>query len=336
MGPLAQYDDPHLTGLSRSGLLHRAGPFLGLVVIGFMLFPFPPMGTRPGMLAVAGVVLCVLVGAVAMLPWERLPRWTQVVPMLTVVVIVGLLRDAEGGAVSAEGPIALVPVFWCALYGTRSQLAVVILGVAAIFALPVALIGAPRYPPAEWERVIVWPCTDTLIGLTVQALVARIRGQSLQLERLANTDGLTGLANRRAWDRALAQEMHRAVRTGQPLAVALLDLNHFKAFNDAHGHPAADRFLQEVASGWAAAVRPTDTLARLGGDEFGLILPGLDGVDARAVLDRLTALMPAGQSAAAGLTSTDGGEPSEVVIARADALLYQAKARRSAPAPVAA
>jgi diguanylate cyclase (GGDEF)-like protein len=322
MVPKTEFD---AGGLDRRGLSQRAAPFMALILAGFLVVPLPGSGDGAEPTLLAGVVFIGMVVSVVVAPWKRLPEWAQVLPMLSCLVVVALLRDAEGGAVSSESALALVPVFWCALYGTPRQLGVVIAGVALVFIVPRLLIGTPNYPVSEWERAVIWTLTGLLMGLTVQGLVARIKRQADQLKELAGTDALTGLANRRTWDEALAREIERARRAPEPLVLVLLDLNGFKAYNDLHGHPAADRFLKEMASAWVGALRPTDTLARLGGDEFGLILPGLSTTEAKAVVERLRELVPGGQSFASGLIETNGTESTEDVLVRADEVLYASK-----------
>lgn len=326
MVPQTEFD---ATGLARRGLRERAAPFLALILAGFVVVPLPGTGDRDGPMMLAGAAFFCLVVMVLLAPWKRLPAWAQVLPMLSCLVVVALLRDAEGGAVSSESALALVPVFWCALYGTPPQLSVVIAGVALVFIVPRVFVGDPSYPVAEWERAAIWTLTGLLMGLTVQGLVARIKRQADQLKELAGTDALTGLANRRTWDEALGREIERARRGTEPLVLVLIDLNGFKAYNDVHGHPAADRFLKEMASAWTGALRPTDTLARLGGDEFGLILPGLSSTEARGVVGRLQELVPGGQTFASGLAETDGHESIEDILVRADAVLYATKTDRA-------
>lgn len=298
------------------------------MLAGFAVVPLPP-ADRPGPLVAAGVVFLALLAVAALTPWRRVPAWLQVLPLLGCLAVVALLRQAEGGAASAVSALALVPVFWCALYGNRRQLGILIMGMAVMFIVPRATVGGHDYPPYEWERAFLWPLTGLLMGITVQSLVVRIKRQADQLKELAGTDALTGLANRRTWDEALRREIERAKRGTAPLVLVLLDLNGFKAYNDVHGHPAADRFLKQMASAWSSALRPTDTLARLGGDEFGLILPGLSADEAEAVVQRLRELVPGGETFASGLVETDGEESIEDVLVRADGVLYASKTDRT-------
>ncbi len=145
------------------------------------------------------------------------------------------------------------------------------------------------------------------------------------LARQARTDELTALPNRRAWDEAVAREMARAERTGEPLCVALLDLDHFKAYNDLHGHPAGDAHLRRAAALWRREVRAIDVLARYGGEEFGVLLPACEPEMAREVIDRVRFATPNGETASAGVVLFDGQESPDSLLARADAALYRAK-----------
>jgi diguanylate cyclase (GGDEF)-like protein len=137
-----------------------------------------------------------------------------------------------------------------------------------------------------------------------------LRDDLRRAEHLAVTDSLTGLANRRGWDIQLGRELSRARRLDRPLCLALIDIDHFKAFNDSHGHLAADRLLVEIAATWRSAIRDIDVLCRWGGDEFGLLLPDCPLSSAREILDRLRSTMPAGQTATAAAACWDGHEDS--------------------------
>ncbi|MDG6108976.1 GGDEF domain-containing protein [Dactylosporangium aurantiacum] len=164
-----------------------------------------------------------------------------------------------------------------------------------------------------------------LVVARMSGLVAQVRDQAAQLEALAHNDGLTGVPNRRAWDLELHRETMKARRGGTEICVALLDLDHFKRFNDTHGHQAGDRLLKEASAAWRALLRPGDVLARYGGEEFGVLLVGASTLEAVRVLDRLREVTPQGQTFSAGLVRWDGAESTDEVVGRADEALYHAK-----------
>jgi diguanylate cyclase (GGDEF)-like protein len=141
----------------------------------------------------------------------------------------------------------------------------------------------------------------------------------------ARTDALTGLANRRVWGERMNLEVARAKRSRAPFAVALLDLDFFKRFNDTRGHLAGDELLRQAAIAWSGTLRPTDLIARLGGEEFGVILPDTSAEAAITVLQRLGSVVPAEQTVSAGVTMHQANEDSFVVMQRADEALYAAK-----------
>lgn len=108
-----------------------------------------------------------------------------------------------------------------------------------------------------------------------------------ELQRLASTDALTGLLNRRAWDEALLLENERLQRWGEGHAVIALDLDHFKKVNDTHGHAAGDTVLKAIGTLLAGSFRKLDSVARLGGEEFGVLLPHTSAADAVALAEQL-------------------------------------------------
>lgn len=109
-----------------------------------------------------------------------------------------------------------------------------------------------------------------------------------QLSHLALVDGLTGLGNRRAFDDALEREWKRTVRTGDPLSLAMLDVDHFKRFNDTYGHLAGDRCLRAIATAVRGeAKRPGDVVARYGGEEIAVLLPETDAAGAERLANRM-------------------------------------------------
>jgi diguanylate cyclase (GGDEF)-like protein len=142
-----------------------------------------------------------------------------------------------------------------------------------------------------------------------------------QLTDEALTDPLTGVPNRRAWD----AQLQDALSEQQPVAVAMLDIDHFKQFNDTYGHPAGDRLLREATSAWRAEMRPRDFLARLGGEEFALLLTGTDVRTAEAMVERIRARMPGGATCSAGVALRIGSDTAAELLSRADRALYEAK-----------
>jgi diguanylate cyclase (GGDEF)-like protein len=174
-----------------------------------------------------------------------------------------------------------------------------------------------------------------LLGLT-----SELSDANRTLEALARMDGLTGIANRRYFDSYLPTELSRSVRTKSPLSLVLIDIDHFKAFNDRYGHQAGDSCLKQVAGALRGATRrPADVAARYGGEEFAMVLPEtpMEGAleVARGISERVARLeiAHAGSPTHGLLTLSQGiatcgpGEPPscERLIEYADKALYLAK-----------
>lgn len=171
-------------------------------------------------------------------------------------------------------------------------------------------------------------------GLRSTLLQIGLLERQAALDALARQDGLTGVANRRQFDALLRTEWNRARRSGTALALLLVDIDHFKAFNDSHGHPAGDRCLQVVAAQLQASLqRAGDSVARYGGEEFGVIVPGTALDDVLVLAERLrqeveALRLPEGRvSISIGVAfqhppvTADTGQ----LLADADAALYAAK-----------
>lgn len=145
------------------------------------------------------------------------------------------------------------------------------------------------------------------------------------LDTLARTDALTGCANRRATDEAIERDLRRAAASGTPMSVAMVDMDRFKAYNDALGHSAGDLLLQRTALAWRQSLRAGDLLGRWGGEEFCVLLAGSPTGQAYAIADRLRAAVPDGQTCSVGVAEWDRHERPADLVARADAALYEAK-----------
>jgi diguanylate cyclase (GGDEF)-like protein len=156
--------------------------------------------------------------------------------------------------------------------------------------------------------------------------------EAASMREMAYRDPLTGAANRRRLEDELVFQS-RLVDAGMPVALVYLDLDRFKEVNDAHGHDTGDRVLAAVAAVLERGLRSGDLVARLGGEEFVAVAPGLDGAAAGAIADRLRRTLPEAVdaqvgvpvTASIGVTMLRPGEGPQEVIARADALMYQAK-----------
>ena len=159
-----------------------------------------------------------------------------------------------------------------------------------------------------------------------------------EAKRLAEEDPLTGLANRGAFADALAREVARARRHGHPLALAMLDLDHFKQVNDCHGHPAGDAVLRALAAAVRPLVRAEQLLARIGGDELALLLPHVGLPGARTFAEKVRRLAderplahddqetPIAVTVSIGVAALEPGDASpERLVVRADERLYAAK-----------
>ncbi len=173
--------------------------------------------------------------------------------------------------------------------------------------------------------------------LSLMAVLLAHRDEAArELERLATLDGLTGVLNRRAWMSRASTEMAVSIRYAYPVAVLMIDLDHFKQINDSHGHDAGDRALVFIARALQAAVRPGDLVGRFGGEEFCVLMNHADHAAARGFDARVRAHLESvgerelGFSLAfsAGIAMRDApADTLGAMLKRADATLYGAKAQ---------
>jgi diguanylate cyclase (GGDEF)-like protein len=473
----------HPRPLSPEGRALRLLPFAVPAVLAFVTIGLPPAGDWSGYGLAAGAALFgLVVASIVLVPWGWLPAWAQAGPPLAYVLVVAVLRHAEGGATTGFYVLFLLPVFWLALYGTRAELIAAITLIAAALIVPLASVGAPDYPVWEWRHAALWIVVAPVVGFTVQRLVGEVReraavlgavsdvsgeladaadprssicraaarvssadvavlfepegkdrltstamfgvdgpqlsfrsgqepsgavvaftsgspffvadapghpalsprfvgitgarsalyhpvrrrGEAIgvlalvwrtrvarasprtteaidllaseaavaieradllaRLDGLAHTDELTGLPNRRAWNEELPRASARAERDARPMAIAMLDLDRFKDYNDSHGHQNGDRLLKEAAAAWRAELREGDVLARYGGEEFAVALHHCALEEAREIVERMRGATPGGVTCSAGIASSDGAEDPAALLERADRALYQAKA----------
>jgi diguanylate cyclase (GGDEF)-like protein len=478
--------DSPLTALHRSTPLR---PLLGFALLAAAALAVHPQGSDWSYVALAALVLAVCAGAVALTPWREDSTWLPLVPALSALLAIALLRQSQGGATSGYSPLAILSVVWVAVALDRRAVRIVTACSVLMFAVPLLLIGAPMYPENGWRGAVLWTVTAYVVGTVVNATVSEQRRQAVEARRhaqeieemqsafaaiarlardvslgtdarelvcsvvIANTDAtlasvveprgdgyeitgsagmpiaaeelrsvqpaasiaafesgrrifiadvtrqagvsplliraagiasalfepilrdgvpvgvlaigwttprgeidsrthaivqflaaeagaaiersdlltrldgqarsdaLTSLPNRRAWDETLAVAMRGEAR----LCVAMVDLDHFKRYNDDNGHAAGDRLLRACALAWKGHLRPADTLARVGGEEFAVLLPNCALADAARVLERLREATPSGATASVGVAERQPGETANDLLARADMALYEAK-----------
>jgi diguanylate cyclase (GGDEF)-like protein len=199
-------------------------------------------------------------------------------------------------------------------------------------ALPVALVlTGPAREPLLLGLVLA--CTFVLVA--VSALNERaLRRTRDQLAGLAMRDPVTGIANRRAFDEALAHALERCRLGGDPVTVVLVDIDGFKQINDEHGHATGDAVLCAVAEALARDTRDLDVVTRWGGDEFAVVLRGTSVADAGPVAVRLCATMgnavsyPSISLSMGWATAPEHGTDAASLLAAADESLYAAKRSR--------
>ena len=205
---------------------------------------------------------------------------------------------------------------------------------------------APTDPPSRDPHALNLDAALQLLEQSGHPLPSlREVGKALWLQavidglcQLSSRDPLTGLANRRHFELMLAGEVDRVARAGEPALVLMIDIDHFKKVNDAHGHPAGDEVLKHVAHTLSDCIRPMDTVARFGGEEFAMILPNCPPSFAQAVAERIrirvqSMTIPISPSETVRVTVSLGGafapqwvrSSALLWVERADQQLYRAK-----------
>ncbi len=270
------------------------------------------------------MVLCALLGVAALVPWLRWDQLGWVAQGLQVTYLAGC-------------GVSLLMGIGARWRGDRWALA----GLAALAPMLV-LIGADACA-AEWlleyrvealQLAITWLLMMAAYALNLR--LGRLRQQRDEMRQLAETDGLTGLPNRRAGLRELGHHLERVDRERGPMVIGFLDIDLFKDINDRHGHEVGDQVLVAVARALRAAVRSQDQVVRMGGEEFLLLMPGMPREAAAARLDRLRqriteacqALQVPGLevTASIGLAQWRPGEDDlAALLRRADHAMYVAK-----------
>ena len=264
--------------------------------------------------------------------------YSVVLALGTLLISLAAVSNGErsGGPGGYDELYYLWVVFYAAYYLRRRQLALQVLLIAVAYGVTLALIDPGPIATSRWLTVIGLVTGGAVV---VRLLTEHVEQLLAELDRAARTDRLTGLANRRALEQDYRREAARAARTGEPIAIVLLDLNRFKDINDLYGHAAGDMALVGFAERMRRVLRASDVAARIGGDEFALLLPNADADSATAIALRLTAAAVARDDGAVpigfcfGVAACEAGAESlDDLMRRADQALYVKKRARYAGA----
>jgi diguanylate cyclase (GGDEF)-like protein len=317
------------------GLLVGAGLFL--VFAGWELL----LG-RPGLVAqtfACRASLAVTLAALALGvngPLRRLPLLVLHAGTAVTVVGIGLLAQVlPQPSLFAAGSLMLVLLVHVGLVPTwRHALAA---GSTVVIAFHLAAAtGGPLDRSTLAIDFFLLPGAFTMVGLVALRERARERAFSLELdlEAQAIEDSLTGVLSRRGFGKAAEAVVARSLRRSEPVGVLVIDLDHFKAVNDTHGHAAGDAVLREATKAWRGVLRESDLLGRLGGEEFAVLLPLTELRQPRDVAERIrdvTSRLTLPGAAAIQVTTSVGvaavraQESLAQALERADLALYQAK-----------
>lgn len=304
------------SGLNDPKLIGRATMILFLIgatvgVLTLISTPAPNAFTEfLGCCNTAGAYL------VAFILWRGkvVPKWA---PPFACAMGSLMLSFAISISPAVDGTVFPLIYFWLAIYSftffsTRVAVAQLIL-IAAGLIFSARVSG--HVPPVYWITVL----------FIIVALAPFIRYLVKEIVELGRVDPLTGVANRRAFDEQLEYSSRNGRRSVPSSALVMLDIDHFKQYNDNRGHPDGDRFLRAVTEAWTTVLRDNDLLARFGGEEFLVLLRDCPIEGALDCADRLRAVVPEGMTCSAGVAAFQPGEDTAVLMARVDLALYQAK-----------
>jgi diguanylate cyclase (GGDEF)-like protein len=295
-----------------ASVLFGAGAVFAVIAL---VLPHPPGSNDAGVAAVAALALIVAI-ALAVFPARIWPPWWFHTCMSGGTVIISLaIYFWRPGEVASSVALLYVWVLLYAFYFFSFQAAAchsVTVGVS--YAIVLGLQDGHRAVVAQWMVTVF---TAVIAGMLIGGLVRRVKV-------LAETDALTGLANRRTWEEVLARELARSRRTGEPLAIALADVDNFKRVNDSGGHQAGDQVLKAIAHIWQRGLRDNDVMARYGGDEFAIVLAGSGAREAHQAVARLVESYPE-HPCTVGVACWDHAETLDRFVGRADRALYAGK-----------
>jgi signal transduction histidine kinase len=169
--------------LRREGLLRRSAPFLAIALLAFAAVPISsqPLNSPPLIAAVA--LFALIVAAVVYVPWDRLPSYAAAVPPIAYFLVVALLIQTAGGGPSGYVPLALLPIFWLALYGNRSELAIAMVAAFSMFVAPLIFLHHRAYSQSDLRGALLYMAISLVVGFTAQGLVRKVREHAEETAR---------------------------------------------------------------------------------------------------------------------------------------------------------
>lgn len=294
-----------------------------------MVVSSPPPSTRAILLSVDIIAFAVL--GMLCSQQDRLPAWTpDLCGYLLALIVGGIIFTYQ----DPDSPYAFF-YLWLLVHSFYflpwRRAAPQVPFIAVNYAGALWAIPGHSFPFLRWSIMVL---TMVVISTFVALLRYRLDALVGRLGLVARTDPLTGLANRRAYDELLDQEIARADRSGRAFALVIGDIDHFKDVNDRFGHPTGDIVLRRVAAELENAERRTDVVARLGGEEFAMVLTETDADGAFLVAERVRMAIqrafrsdPFPVTMSFGIASyPDHGSDALTLFGAADAALLAAKA----------
>ncbi len=288
--PEAQRDHAQMGRISGglwiiAALVGAAGAFL----------PGASHGDVAWVLGLSAVVLAYGIGSVTgLIPWERASLAALGVGMVVTVPVAGLALYLTGGSISYIEPLLVCALLYAAFFFPARWAWPLSIELVLVAGTPL-LYDDGALDNAFLPRYIALAAAFLAVTSVMVRLKERLVGAEARQREIANRDPLTGVGNRRAFDRALHDALRARIgphggRRGDdasPLALLIFDFDGFKAINDDHGHAAGDTVLRRAADRAQGVLRSDDTLARIGGDEFAVIAPGAGVEGARMLADAI-------------------------------------------------
>ena len=307
----------------REALFKQVGALVGATMLWLLsLVSLAPSQHRPAVVAQGASLIVVAVVMTVALPWHRLPDALKVVPPMIALLIGVRLQVLLDAGLWSESTYLLMPMFWLAAFGTRTEV-----GAGAVLAA-VALFGQALIwsrGATGWGDAAVLAPVAAGVAFAIHAVFQRVRTRADRHPALQSTDALTGLPGRVGWEERVPQLLSQGAAARQPVCVMILHLDRFREFADHYGRKEADRLVRGGAAMWRDHLRKTDLIARLNGTDFAALLMGCSVEAAAGIARRLATVLDAPLTFSLGIAEWNGEESAAALSRRADAALERAK-----------